>query len=416
MPIPTSVDTATARDPTERGSTGDRQSARTMRLFPAAMLLTLTAIAIGALPTYSWWHNRQTAQFKEACVRAVQDKAWERLDAVAARWVEWDPSSNDGWVYFAEAAAQLGEAEAAVKALGHVRDDYHGVLKALAIRGEVLFADLNRPYEAVATWERMLRINPRADVARQRLIYFYSMTLRRLEMLAHIRKAMELECEPPESYAYYLLANELNFSDGLGMVRKWRQTYPDDEALEVAEAIYTAKDSSTRSEREFGQSLIARGDLTPINRLLEKYPKNLEVLAFHLDYAIYDGDEAKVLELLGRCPPEAEGDARFWRYRAWYLASQGSFEEAEKAVRKSLELHPVDWQTWLLLSNILRRLEDPQAAEAAEISVIGKNLKRELFELPTARAVDHQLGLKIYRYLKRTAPPEVCRAMARRLE
>lgn len=202
-------------------------------------LLTLVII-VAAFPSYRWWRDGRTESFKKACVRAVEEKSWEQLEAIALRWTEWEPSNGDGWVYLAEASVQLGEVERAADALGRVSNSYHGALEALALRGELLFADLNRPLEAVETWQRMLAINARADVARQRLIYFYSMSLQRAKMLEHIRKAMDLECEPPESYAYFLLANELNFSDGLSVVAKWRETYPNEEALEVAHAIYKA--------------------------------------------------------------------------------------------------------------------------------------------------------------------------------
>lgn len=373
------------------------------------------AASIAVQPVYSWWHQRRSRAFKLACSVAVRDKDWNKLEALADRWVQWDPANGDGWVYLAEAAAQMGQVERAVEALGRVSNSYSGALEALALRGEMQFGDLNRPYDAVATWKRMLEINRRADVARQRLIYFYSMTFQRSAMLAEIRTAMELECEPPEAYAYFVLANELNFTDGMSVVSKWRDHYPDDETLEVAHAIYVAKYAASGGLPIFGQSTVASGDLTPIDACLKKYPANLEVLAFHLEYAIYDGNEPRVLELLQQCPAAAENDPRFWRYRAWYLASQEQFEEAEKALRKSLELFPADWQTWLLLGNVLRRLGRPEAAEAADIALMGKQLKRELFELPNARSLNKQLGEQVYRYLKRTGPDWVWQSLERRL-
>jgi len=120
--------------------------------------------------------------------------------------------------------------------------------------------------------------------------------------------------------------------------------------------------------------------------------------------------------LLGRCPSTAEQDSRFWRYRGWYLASQGEHAEAEQAFRKSLELHPADWRTWLDLANVLRRLQHPQAAEAADIAFAGKELKRELFELPTARSLDNALARRLYEYFQRTGPRLAWRALERRIE
>uniref|UniRef100_A0A7C4LL85 Tetratricopeptide repeat protein n=1 Tax=Schlesneria paludicola TaxID=360056 RepID=A0A7C4LL85_9PLAN len=401
--------------PSGDGIAAAARARRSSRNWLAVAVLATMAASIAVQPVYSWWHQRRSRAFKSACSVAVRDKDWNKLEAIADRWVQWDPANGDGWVYLAEAAAQMGQVERAVEALGRVSNSYSGALEALALRGEMQFGDLNRPYDAVATWKRMLEINRRADVARQRLIYFYSMTFQRSALLAEIRTAMELECEPPEAYAYFVLANELNFTDGMSVVSKWRDHYPDDETLEVAHAIYVAKYAASGGLPIFGQSTVASGDLTPIDACLKKYPANLEVLAFHLEYAIYDGNEPRVLELLQQCPAAAENDPRFWRYRAWYLASQEQFEEAEKALRKSLELFPADWQTWLLLGNVLRRLGRPEAAEAADIALMGKQLKRELFELPNARSLNKQLGEQVYRYLKRTGPAWVWQSLERRL-
>lgn len=380
-----------------------------------ALLIVAVLAAVVAKPTYDRWYAYRTEQYRSACKAATEAEAWERLERIAARWVEWDPQADDGWVYLAEASTQLGKPEQAADSLGRVRDSYHGALQALAICGEIQFADLNRPYDAVATWQRMLEIEPRADMARQRLIYFYAMTLQREKMLEHIRIAMELRCEPPEAYAYFLLAYDLDFSDGLSVVQRWREHYPKDEALEVAYARYKAKYSPSRSQALFGEATIATGDLSLINECLEEYPDNLEVLGFHLDQAIYDGDEKRVRALLSRCPTAAERDPRFWRYRGWYFDSQGLYAEAEQALRNALELHPVDWRSRWLLASVLRRLRHPEAARVAEIALAGKELQRTLFELPNARSLDESLGIRIYDYLKQTGPSLPQEALARRL-
>ena len=165
----------------------------------------------------------------------------------------------------------------------------------------------------------------------------------------------------------------------------------------------------------FGQSAVAPGDLTLLNACRAKYPQNQEILAFDLDYAIYDGDEERVLRLLKDCPKAAEQDPRFWRCRGWYLAAQGLHAEAERALRKSLELHPPSWRTWLMLASVLRQLQHAEAGKAAEIALVGKELERDLFELPTARALDNDLGIRIQAYLRQTGPKFASEALARRL-
>jgi tetratricopeptide (TPR) repeat protein len=381
------------------------------------ILAALVVVSAGAWPAYRWWHTYRTEQFKSACKDALADKEWRYAEAIATRWFEWDSGNDDAWVLLASASVELGDVERAAKCLGNVDDSYHGALQALAVRGDLLFSDLNRVDEAVATWKRMLAINPEADLARQRLIYYYAMSLQRDKMLDHIRIAMKLRCEPPEAYAYYLLAYEVNFSDGLTLINKWRQDDPDDEVLKVAHAIYVAKYAEIDTVAGLGSSSVAPGDLSLINQCLTEYPANLEVLAFHLDKALYEGDEARVLKLLSQAPPSAEQDARFWRYRGWYLAGQGRHDKAEQALRKALEIHPVDWRPRWLLAGVLRRLgRSSEASETSRVALIGKELRQDLFELPNARALSQDLFSRIRAYLNETAPPFAREAIEFRID
>ena len=414
---PTAVEAVPAPSDAETANQSG-QPPRRRRWWLRIGLLLLVGLAVaGAWPAYRWWHERRTGQFKAACRAAVAAEDWQTLRSAASRWADWDPENGDAWVFLAEAGVQSGQAEQAAEALGRVRDDYTGVLPALAIRGDLLFSDLNRVYEAVETWQRMLRINPSADLARQRLIYFYAMTLQREKMLEHLRTAMKMHCEPPEAYAYYLLAYEVNFSDGLPLLTKWRQEYPDDETLEVAHAVYVAKYKPLEEIAVPTKLSIAPGDHGPINQCLTKYPANLEVLAFHLEKAVYEGDEEEVVRLLKQCPPAAERDGRFWRYRAWYLASQDRNEEAEAALRKALEIHPVDWRALWLLGGVLRQLgKTSEASEVSRVALQGKELRQKLFQLPNARALNERLFVEIHNYLHATAPRFAVEALKFRLD
>jgi tetratricopeptide (TPR) repeat protein len=378
----------------------------------------LTVAAAGTMPAFRWWKGRRTEQYRVACQAAMHQESWDRLRAASSQWLEWDESSDDARIFLAEASVQLSDTETAVELLGSVDDSYHGALQALALQGDFLFSDLNRPNEAVEAWKRMLEINPHADLARQRLIYFYAMTLEREKMIKHIRRAMELGCEPPEAYGYLVLAYEVMFSDGLRVTNQWLEAEPDDPAFNVANAIYLARFSPENTVNIYGMSLIVAGDETLVNDCLEKYPSNLEVLAFHIDKAIVAGDRQRVLELLTQSPPEAERDVRFWRYRGWYLAALDRFSEAEEALRTGLELHPFDWRTRLVLAGVLRQLDRPQeAAEAARVADFGKELDRELLQLPDARAAfNAEISPKMEEYLRLCGDPMVLRAWERRTQ
>jgi tetratricopeptide (TPR) repeat protein len=372
-------------------------------------------VGVGIKPAYHFWHERRSGFYKSACRQAVESSSWIDLHAIASAWLQWDVKSNDARMYRAEAAQKLGRIDEAVEDLGSVTDDYVGALQALAIRGDTLFSDLNRPYEAVETWERMLHINPRADLARQRLIYFFAMTMQREKMIKGIYEAMELGCEPPEAYAYLLLAYEVMFSDGLRLTKQWMQLYPEDETLKAAHAVYLARFSPENTINIYGMSLITAGDETLINEYLTRYPKNLEVLAYHLERAVVAGNHETAYELLNQCPAEAERDARFWRYRAWYLATDGRFAEAEQAVRTALGIYPFDWRSRLQLSGVLRRLDrSGEAAEEARIADLGKELHRELLQSPNARSLSPSVVEQIDQYLALVEAPLVRRAWQKR--
>jgi tetratricopeptide (TPR) repeat protein len=167
----------------------------------------------------------------------------------------------------------------------------------------------------------------------------------------------------------------------------------------------------------FGTTSIAPGDPALINECLSKYPNNLEVLAFHLDVSSYEGNESKVLELLAHCPPSAEQDPRFWRYRGWYLSSQQRFAEAEEALRTALNLHPVDWRSRFQLAGVLRRLgKSVEATTEGTIAVQGKELHKELFERSNARDLNEAIISRMHEYVSRTGPESLRLAIERRIE
>jgi tetratricopeptide (TPR) repeat protein len=390
----------------------ERRSRSRQRWLPC--LLVAAVLGVAVKPAYETWHARRTRFYKTACKEAVATQAWTRLDVVASDWLSWDAGCNDARMYRAEAAQQLGRVDDAVDELGRVTDDYHGALDALAIRADILFSDLNRPYEAVETWQRMLRINPAADLPRQRLIYFYAITMQRERMLKHIQRALELGNEPPEAFSYLLLAYEVTFSDGLLLTTEWLKSSPDDVPLKVARAIYSARFSRDEKVNVYAMSLAAAGDETLVLQCLEEYPDNLEVLAYYADKAAIAGEPERILELLGRCPADAERDPRFWRFRGTYLSSKDRFEEAAAAFRTALEIHPYDWRSRTLLSGVLRRLNQPEeAAEQSNIANLGKELHRDLYQIPNARALNPSIRRQMDDYFGKVAPPLVREAWDR---
>jgi tetratricopeptide (TPR) repeat protein len=391
------------------------QSTRGLSRLRIALLsvMLIVGISVAAIPVFYWWHARQTRFYSDACQAASEAESWERLKRISTEWVEWDPTSSEGWVHVADARLKLSEFEAAADAMARVDESHPNVLRILEARGDLLFSELNRPYEAVENWRHMLEIDELSTVARQRLIYFYAITMQREKMREEILRAMELRCEPLESYAYLLLAYEVTFSDGLRLTRKWLESYPEDETLKVASAVYLAKFAENNTIRVLGTRSVGEGDLSVVSDYLETYPDNLEILAFHLEKAVFEGDENRVVEILGMCPPSAERDCRFWRARGWLLALRERYDEAAVALEKCIELNPFDWRGRLFLSGVLRQLgRFDEANLHSDLQTEGKELQEILFLRPNARSIDQPLANRIFQYAVRTGPEIVPESLA----
>ena len=381
--------------------------------------LTLLAVAlllVGVWPAYSYYQRQQQEHFERTCKELFLKENWSELKDQAKAWLAINDGSDDARIYLSDACLQLDEVEAAVDLMGKVSNDFPGAIDVLAAQAEILLTDLNRPFEAVATWQRMLKINPAAGRAHQRLIYFYAMTLQRERMLSQIDDSMQAGCEPPEAYTYLLMANAINFSDGLVKTTRWRISAMDDENLEVAQAVYAAKKTAEDGIATFGVQTVIPGETELLDRCLEKYPDNLEVLALQIEFAMFSGDSDKVTELIGKVPESAKTDSRFWRYRGWLLTQQKRYELAIEALQQAINLLPFDWPSRILLADLYRKTGNAKDAEVqARISETGKSLQSQLFERPTARALTPDLANDIRDYLKEIGAENALAAMERRL-
>lgn len=407
---------ATEAGPTPMGKDAARASRRRSRFRKAAAIGGIGLLIASVLPAYNWWKERRTGQFKAGCVEATAAEDWERLGLIAAKWKEWDPASDDAHIYLAESQFQAGELEEAAESLGRVSDDYHGAVSALIFRGEILYGDLHRPYEAEATWQRILRIDPQNTHAHQRLILFYALSLQRGRLVEQIRESMRHRCEPPEAYAYLVVANALGFTEGITHVRNWRKIHPDDETLEVAEAIYLANHSESANAAEaYEESHFRPGDQSAINTCLQKYPRNIEVLAFHIERGIFFGRTDQVVELLKSAPPEAQQDSRFWRFRAWLFEQAADPEQAVAALEKSIEIDRFGWRSrWELASMLRQAGRLSEAEQMQDLALEGKLLQEELYKTD-GRALTWALVEEMRRYISRVGEQEVLAALDARI-
>jgi len=134
-----------------------------------------------------------------------------------------------------------------------------------------------------------------------------------------------------------------------------------------------------------------------LRELLDRFPGNLEVLAYFLQKAATRGDIDAVTDLLGQAPAEAESDNRFWRFKGWVHDQGNELAEAEEAYRRALTIEPFDFLSQHQLAAVLRkRGQADEASRLTGLAAEGRALRKEVLQAPDVRAI----------------PPDVMREMA----
>lgn len=377
-------------------------------------VVVVLAVVLSAWPAYRWWTEHHRQAYKARCRSHSQAGEWDKLQSVSERWLEWDPRNGTAWLYRAEAAQEQNRLEAAVRFLDRIPDDHPKCIAALLIRMELLFDELNRPVDAAETCRRILEIDPLRSRPRWRLISYYAMSLQRRKLVRLIRESIDLQREPPEAYVYLVLADTLEFSDRYNTVSRWLQQRPDYEPFLVARAYHIAHigPATDPTLRRF----LGFDDANPMDRYLERFPQNLEVLAYHLEQRDEAGDVEGMGELLDRLPPEAEHDSRFWRFKGRYHLARNELEQAEAALREAIRVHPYDWQSRQQLVNVLRRQNRPgEAEETARLALNGKELARRLTEVQNPREISSGLLQQILEHARACGDAHVTRGLRNRL-
>ena len=142
----------------------------------------------------------------------------------------------------------------------------------------------------------------------------------------------------------------------------------------------------------------------------------MAVLTFFANLALNNGEADQVESLVLRFPPAGRKDSRYWRFKGWLHAANDEPSEAEAAYRESLRIYPFSWPVRHELADILRRQRDfSQVAQMQELALLGKQLRRELMEIPDARSVSKSLLTKIRDYASQCGDDFVSDSLTQRL-
>jgi len=340
------------------------------------------------------WGEVRAERLRDDCRKAHQAGDYAAEERLAGQWVQALPGAAEPLFFLAQAQLGLGKKREAAETMGRLPDGDPLTLTALGDRADLLFGDLQDPREAARTCERILRIDPTNGDAHRRLCFFYAATLEREKLAAQGRRAIQLGCETPETYVYLLGSDWLTLSNTMTVNSHWLQAAPDDERYLVAAARGFVSNSGL--EEDVADKAEGEEDVVPalpeherrLRELLERFPGNLELLAYFIQKATTRGDRDEVTTLLGQAPPEAVEDNRFWRFKGWVHSQDGEGDEAVAAFRRALELDPYDFSSQHQLAGALRKqgnLED--AARLSRLAAQGRALRKRILEQPDVRAV-----------------------------
>ena len=357
-------------------------------------LFILVAIGLTFFLGARLWKRNRVASLRQSTLRQKSLENWYAMEQNAVLWAKASPNTADPFVYAAEAALARSSMAQAAEYLKNIPDDHPAAVSLLLERVDMLFADLAEPLEAEKTCYRILSIDPTCGPARKRLTFFYAMTLQRSRMARQAREAIQRECELPESYVYLVGSEWMTLSNIARVNRPWLEKHPDEELFLVATArgnisnrgddFYEQDASAHETDGEQSADQYA----SRLSTLFDRFPKNLELLAYFIETAVVHGDIERVTTLLATVPPTGQKDNRFWRYKGWLHAQRNELEKARASLEHAISLNTFDFMSRHYLADVLRKCGELELARTeARIADEGRSLRRTILTQPEVQSM-----------------------------
>lgn len=360
----------------------------------------------GGLLAYRASLNNSIAELQASCERARRSGDWPELERCAREWAALEPSRVTPWTMAAAAARAMGDLQLCAQYLSQLPDT--APVEAFHELSLLQMETLVQPIAARDTCQRALRQYPTDVESSLRLMFIHAMMCDRDALVAEAERAIHNGADTRVTYAYWVSAKWLTFSNGDDINRFWLEKQPDNEAFEVAAVshlLFNRDLAGTATQSDVGQS--QRASATEKQKLLasllERFPKNKELLTVALSNSILLGDVSQFAEVLSSAPPETVNDSRFWRFKGWYHAAIEEWSEAAKAYEKALQLCPVEFASQNELAAVLRRTSGIEAAkEMQSKATLGTEVA-----LSILRAANFEL-ISVTDYMKMADYLELC--------
>ena len=386
--------------------------------------IVIAAVLLVVLPL-GWWgfaeyqeqaRWKRRAELNTRCRQLSDEGKWVELEQLAREWREWNPDSDESLLFLADARLNQGDVVEAQDCLQRLPDTSDKIVPSLLLASELQLGPGNLPLAAPETLERVLKIDPSSSTAQQRLIFFYALTLQRTKMLTQLRQAVLTRSEPIEAYVYLVLSSHMTLTNGISYTSRWLQSDPENELLTVARAVHYANTMDSGANADDEPEAEKQALYQVMVNLLNEFPQNHALLRYFLRNKMQDFDVEAVGRMLEQIPQSTDSSV-FWRYRGWHHAQNEELQKAERAYRKSLDLDRLDWHVWHELAGVLRRKgELDEAEELQKISVTGKDLRKELRQMPNVAAVSPELLVRIRDYAEMCGDVLVTQSLSGRIK
>ena len=367
---------------------------------------------------YGWYVDRQVQQITAACEIARKSGNWNQLEQQASQLRSLQPSNGQPLLLLAESAEMQGQLQKAADLLGQFPESDVRAPLVLAQKANLEWGKLNRPLDALKTSEELIRLRPRTISSHARIISFYAMTFQRPELLAAVRRAIEMDAEPREAYTYLMMADALTFSNGISLNSHWKSSATDPTFFEITIAVHTATDRTQRAIAEPNPKNEAaeKEARNEVEALQRRYPSNRILLGFLLDRCLEEGNVLRAAELLRQVAPEDSNDHLLWIHRGWYHTSQREFDSAETCFQKAIKLHPLSWLARREFATLLRKQQKADEAEKLlQMVLTARELRKDLLKLQSAREITEELVLRIANYAESCGDALVYEALKKSL-
>ncbi len=380
--------------------------------------LGVVGIALFLVRGIVGWNEARARRLEAECKRAHESGRYVDEERVAREWMRVAPGAAAPIFFLAEAQLGQGRKREAADTFALLPDGDPLTITGLSDRVDLLFGDLKDPHEAARTCERILAQDPSNVDAHRRLCFYDAVTLKRGKLAAQARRAIETGAELPETYVYLVGSYWLTLSNTLSVNSHWLQAAPDDETFLVAAARGYVSNAGLEADvaGESPDEPVEPEHDRRLRELLERFPGNIELLAYFLQKATTRGDLERVVELLGQAPPEAAGDNRFWRFKGWVHDQGGEGTEAVAAYRKALEIDPFDFVSQHQLAAVLRKSgQTDEAARLTRLAADGRSLRKRVLESPDVRTVPPDILRSMAEYVRGCGEDEIAVRLERRI-